>query len=138
MKPILALLTFLGVLAFVAPGQVEAHDHPFTTTELAAVVMAEVAAHDRAHPEYATNCRTTIRSTRTSAVGVCYNYSGSGSTRFQVAALMFDGCRSTYWAYGNVGWVYYPGVTTTGKWSYVYSPPGKWYITYAKIVVWKP
>ena len=146
---ITAVLT-VTLLAFASPAN--AHADPWTPTELGAVIAAEVAAFQAEHPpvdgpeiagfgpapEYATNCRYTIRSTRTSAVGICYNYSGSGSLKYQVAALMYDGCRSRYWAYGSVGWVYYPGKTTTGKWSYVYSPPGKWYITYAQVIAWKP
>jgi len=89
--------------------------------------------------EYATNCRYTIRSSRTSAVGICYNWSGSGSWKFQVAALMYDGCARYVWYYGNVGWPWVPGKNTTAKWSYVYSPPGGvWYIVAAKIIIYKP
>jgi hypothetical protein len=89
------------------------------------------------HPEYATNCTWTIRSSRTSAVGICYNWSGSGNYKFQVAVLLTN-CTQSYWWYGNVGWPYIRGKTTTAKWSYAYSPGGGWLIAYAKVVVWKP
>lgn len=90
-------------------------------------------------PEYATNCTATIRSSRTSAVGICYNWSGSGNYKYQVAALAFDGCNRWIWMYGNVGYPYIRGKTTTGKWSYVYTPPGWfWRFVMAKVIAWKP
>ena len=115
-----------------------AHEDPDTPAEIATHIVAFNTAHADRAPEYATNCRYTIRSSRTSAVGICYNWSGSGNYKFQIAALMFDGCKRYMWYYGNVGWPYIQGRTSTGKWSYVYSPGGTWRIVAAKVVIWKP
>jgi hypothetical protein len=89
-------------------------------------------------PAYATNCQHYIRPSRTSAFGHCYNYSGSGNYKFQVAALAFDGCRHWVWFYGNVGWPYIRGKTTSGKSSLVYTPPGTWTFMQSTVIVWKP
>lgn len=107
------------------------HTAPVDITGRAAFTGAEP------HPQYATNCTWTIRSSRTSAVGICYNWSGSGSVKFQIAVLLTN-CTQSYWWYGNVGWVYVRGKTTSAKWSYAYAPPGGWLIAYAKVLVWKP
>lgn len=105
--------------------------------ELAHIAFgANTSTH--AFPEYATNCNHFIRSTRTSAIGNCYNYSGSGSLKYQVAALGVDACGRRMWFYGSVGQVYYPGKTTRGYPSLVYSPGGTWRFYYATVIVWKP
>lgn len=119
------------------------HDitHPGTTPRTIPVEHANTGTVNTEHalnPEYATNCTGTIRSTRTSAVGNCYNYSGSGSLKYQIAALGIDACGRRMWFYGSVGWVYYPGKTTSGKTSYVYSPGLTWRFYAWQIIVWKP
>ena len=142
---------FLAICAFIYTGDVQAnmrevqaeHVTHHGPGEAQQTMLPGQTVHfgyfeEIRRPDYATNCRSTIRSSRTSAVGVCYNWSGSGNYKFQEAGLMFDGCNRYYWAYGNVGYPYIPGKTSTGKWSYVYTPPGFWRIVAAKVVIWKP
>ena len=133
-------------LATLAAGPAQAHDehnqpvegqHNILTTAPVDITGRATFSGAEYHPEYATNCTWTIRSSRTSAVGICYNWSGSGNYKFQVAVLLTN-CTQSMWWYGNVGYPYVPGKTTTAKWSYAYAPPGGWQIAYAKVVVWKP
>jgi hypothetical protein len=138
----------LGLAAVVALGAspARAHDddghvtpgsYNILATAPADIVGRAVLRGVQHHPEYATNCTFTIRSSRTSAVGTCYNWSGSGNYKFQLAVLLTN-CTRTMWWYGNVGFPYIRGKTSTGKWSYAYAPAGGWRIAYAKVLVWKP
>ena len=142
MKRILCLLTLAATT--LTYNHAEAHDATHLDSmptmlpgELAHIALGANTA-TAPHPEYATNCWGTIRSTRTSAVGNCYNYSGSGSLKYQIAALGIDACGRRMWFYGSVGWVYYPGKTTNGKTSYVYSPGLTWRFYAWQIIIWKP
>jgi len=88
--------------------------------------------------EQATNCNWFIRPSRTSAIATCYNYSGSGSYTYLVKALAFDGCNRYIWFYGNVGWPFIMGKTSTARQSLVYTPPGTWYFVAAGVLIHKP
>jgi hypothetical protein len=143
MKLIAAVIIAITTLA---AGPAQAHDehnqpvmgeYNILTTAPVDITGRAVFSGVERHPEMATNCTWTIRSSRTSAVGICYNWSQSGNYKFQLAALITN-CNQSMWWYGNVGWPYIRGKTSTAKWSYVYTPPGGWKIAYAKVLVWKP
>lgn len=144
-------LTIVAALAAVAfglgPGPAQAHDdtHPeamqavlpgqyefFGEDEVFSAPDEMTAFELLVHPEQATNCIGGIKPSRTAAYAYCYNYSGSGSWQFQIAARAYDGCGKYIWFYGNVGYPYVPGKTTTRKDSYVYTPPGTW-----RFIAWK-
>lgn len=149
MKRIITVLTVAALAAFglsapPAQGVAPTHHGPSEAmqTVLPGQAMASVIgdlARPEFQPEYATNCQHFIRPTKTSAVANCYNYSGSGNYKFQVAALAFDGCNRWIWIYGNVGWPYIRYKTTTAKWSYAYTPAGiYWRFVRSYVLVWKP
>lgn len=135
MKLILALLTFLGVLAFTSP--VEAHDE--THPESMQAILPGQATHlgyfeEVTHqPDRVTQCYHHVRPTRTSAVAYCYGWAG-GSRKFQVKALAWK-CNLLYWMYGSVGQVGNGG-TITSKSSFVYTPPGGWIFIDSGIVIY--
>jgi hypothetical protein len=143
MKRILTATFAAAAALTLVPSAASAHDGmPDVPGEQFLWLPSEAIVHNPTtdvefFPEYASSCKYTIRASRSSAVGICYGWSGSGNYKFQVAALI-DNCNQRYWYYGNVGYPFVQGKTSTAKWSYVYTPPGGWRIVAAKVVVWKP